>query len=187
MARVTKADGRVVSLVEGNDIAVAFISQLTTHGLIEQATIAGSLRRERPTANDIDIVVILRDPGQMPERPADMKARDWDLVRPRLPHERVKMMLDSSGGGPSKVWGLFQGVYVDVMFATYSSWGAALMHTTGPKEINVSQRARALSMGMRLSEHGLFRLDDNSYVAGEHERDVYAALKLNFVMPRDRF
>jgi DNA polymerase (family 10) len=75
---------------------------------------------------------------------------------------------------------------VDVRALPRSSYGAAMQYFTGSKEHNVALRSRALKMGLTLNEYGLFRLEDNSKVAGEAEEEVYAALGLAWIPPEMR-
>ena len=52
-------------------------------------------------------------------------------------------------------------------------FGAAMQYFTGSKEHNVALRQRAIRMGFKLSEYGLFRIEDDVRVAGETEEEVY--------------
>ena len=56
--------------------------------------------------------------------------------------------------------------------------GAAMQYFTGSKEHNVAIRTRAVKLGLKLSEYGLFRVADDARVAGETEEGVYQALGL---------
>ena len=49
------------------------------------------------------------------------------------------------------------------------SFGAAMQYFTGSKDHNVAIRTRAVRMGLKLSEYGLFRVEDDARVAGETE------------------
>ena len=66
------------------------------------------------------------------------------------------------------------------------AFGAAMQYFTGSKEHNVALRQRAIRMGFKLSEYGLFRADDDSRVAGETEEGVYKALGLDWIPPELR-
>ncbi|HLK47242.1 MAG TPA: DNA polymerase/3'-5' exonuclease PolX [Bryobacteraceae bacterium] len=66
------------------------------------------------------------------------------------------------------------------------SFGAAMQYFTGSKEHNVSVRTRAVKMGLKLSEYGLFRADDDVRVAGGTEEEVYQALGLAWIPPELR-
>jgi len=66
------------------------------------------------------------------------------------------------------------------------SRGAALQYFTGSKAHNIALRDRALGLGFKLNEYGLFRADSDLVVAGETEEGVYEALDLRFVPPELR-
>jgi DNA polymerase (family 10) len=61
-----------------------------------------------------------------------------------------------------------------------------MQYFTGSKEHNVALRQRAIRMGLKLSEYGLFRADDETRVAGDTEEGVYAALGLDWIPPELR-
>ena len=72
-------------------------------------------------------------------------------------------------------------------------FGAALQYFTGSKDHNVALRNRAIGMGLKVNEYGVFDVsgvDDpdggqrvGDRVAGETEADVYDAVGLSFVPP----
>src|SRR5690606_3914125 len=59
----------------------------------------------------------------------------------------------------------------------------ALQYFTGSKEHNVRIREIAVRRGLKLSEYGLFRVDDGSLVVSETEQEVYAKLGLAWIPP----
>jgi DNA polymerase (family 10) len=61
-----------------------------------------------------------------------------------------------------------------------------MQYFTGSKEHNVAVRTRAVKMGFKLSEYGLFRAEDESRVAGGTEEEVYKALGLDWIPPELR-
>ena len=50
-----------------------------------------------------------------------------------------------------------EGLQVDVRALEHQNFGAAMQYFTGSKEHNVALRQRAIRMGLKLSEYGLFR------------------------------
>ncbi|MDQ1471540.1 MAG: polymerase, partial [Bryobacterales bacterium] len=71
----------------------------------------------------------------------------------------------------------------------HESFGAAMQYFTGSKEHNVALRQRAIRMGFKLSEYGLFRAGDEGTevrVAGETEEGIYQALGLDWIPPELR-
>ena len=58
------------------------------------------------------------------------------------------------------------------------SAGAALQYFTGSKAHNIVLRDRAIQRGFKLNEYGLYRVSDDTLVAGETEEGIYEALGL---------
>jgi DNA polymerase (family X) len=137
-------------------------------------TPAGSLRRGRETAGDLDLLVT--GPACAPEHTGGGR------VRGRYPG-----IHDMIAKGENKVsFHLAKGLQVDVRLLPSASYGAALQYFTGSKAHNVTLRQRALKMGYTLSEWALARLDDGSTVAAATEEEIYAALGMDWMPPEMR-
>ncbi|HEY1160735.1 MAG TPA: DNA polymerase/3'-5' exonuclease PolX [Terracidiphilus sp.] len=142
---------------------------------IEKVTPAGSLRRGRETAGDLDLLVT--GPACAPEHTAS--AVEYVAAYPGI-HDIIAK-------GENKVsFHLSGGLQVDVRLLPPASYGAALQYFTGSKAHNVALRQRALKMGYTLSEWALARLDDNSTVAAATEEEIYAALGMDWMPPELR-
>jgi DNA polymerase (family 10) len=72
---------------------------------------------------------------------------------------------------------------VDLRVVPRKSWGAALLYFTGSKEHNVQLRTMAVRKGLKLSEYGLYRVEDDELLASDTEEGVYAALGLPWIPP----
>jgi len=142
---------------------------------IERVTPAGSLRRGRETAGDLDLLVT--GPACAPEHTA--AAVEYVAAFPGIRDIIAK-------GGNKVSFHLADGLQVDVRLLPAASYGAALQYFTGSKAHNVSLRQRALKMGYTLSEWALARLDDNSVVAAATEEEIYAALGMDWMPPEMR-
>jgi DNA polymerase (family 10) len=83
---------------------------------------------------------------------------------------------------------LGSGLQVDLRVVPRESFGAALQYFTGSKDHNVIVRGMAKQKGLKINEYGVFRVDDGAetYIAGETEKDVYAALGLPVFPPELR-
>jgi DNA polymerase (family 10) len=79
-----------------------------------------------------------------------------------------------------------EGFQVDVRALAPENFGAAMQYFTGSKDHNVAIRLRAVKMGLKLSEYGLFRVADNTKIAGETEEGIYRALGLPWIPPELR-
>jgi DNA polymerase (family 10) len=142
---------------------------------IEKVTPAGSLRRGRETAGDLDLLVT--GPACAPDHTA--AAVEHVAAYPEI-HDIIAK-------GENKVsFHLANGLQVDVRLLPSASYGAALQYFTGSKAHNVSLRQRALKMGYTLSEWALARLDDESTVAAATEEEIYAALGMDWMPPELR-
>jgi DNA polymerase (family X) len=138
---------------------------------IEAITPAGSLRRGRETIGDLDLLVT---------GPNAAAALDRVATNPKV-HEIL-------GRGVNKISVKIgrEGLQVDVRALEHNSFGAAMQYFTGSKEHNVALRQRAIRMGLKLSEYGLFRAEDDVRVSGETEEEVYRALGLDWIPPELR-
>ena len=135
---------------------------------MEAITPAGSLRRGRETVGDLDLLVT---------GPAATAALDRFVAYPHLD--------EVLGHGENKASARVghEGLQVDVRALPPDSFGAAMQYFTGSKDHNVAIRTRAVRMGLKLSEYGLFRIEDESKVAGATEAGVYEALGLPWIPP----
>jgi DNA polymerase (family X) len=170
IAQYRQRTGRFL-LSFGQKVAAELIPYLSETGAIEKIAAAGSLRRGKDTIGDLDLLVT--GPGAA------------DALERFVQHPKAHTVL---GKGPNKAsiqYGL-DGVQVDLRALPHESYGAALQYFTGSKEHNILVRSRALKLGLTLNEYGLFRLDNESRVAGETEEEVYAALGLPWIPPELR-
>lgn len=138
---------------------------------IEDITAAGSLRRGKETVGDLDLLVTGPNATAVLER--------------FLAYPRVHEVLSQGANKASARIGR-EGLQVDVRALPRETYGAAMQYFTGSKEHNVAVRTRAVKMGFKLSEYGLFRAADDTRVAGETEEEVYKALGLTWIPPELR-
>lgn len=156
-------------LPDAHDAAGAFAAYL--RGRAPQATVTpvGSLRRGCDTCGDLDLLA----------SGAEQSLMD-DFVNYRL----VERVL---GRGETKSSVLIRGGFqADLRLVPPESHGAALQYFTGSKAHNIALRDRAIDLGLRLNEYGVFRTEDETRVAGESEEEVYAALGLDWIPPELR-
>ena len=170
IAQYRQRTGRyLLSYVEG--IAEELIETLRQVPGVEAITPAGSLRRGRETAGDLDLLVT---------GPAATNVLERFIAYPR-----VEEVLGRGENKASAKVGR-EGLQVDVRALKPESFGAAMQYFTGSKDHNVAIRTRAVRMGLKLSEYGLFRVEDDVKVAGETEEGVYEALGLAWIPPELR-
>jgi len=155
---------------EAEEAATRITDYLLAFNGIERVTPAGSLRRGRETAGDLDLLVT--GPACQPEHSAP--AVEYVAAYPGIQSIIAK--------GENKVsFYLGNSLQVDVRLLPSESYGAALQYFTGSKAHNVSLRQRALKMGYTLSEWSLARLDDGSTVAAATEEEIYSALGMDWM------
>lgn len=154
-----------------SEVAVEISEYLAALPGVERVEPAGSVRRGKETAGDLDLLVLASDPQPV---------LDHFMKFPRISEILVKGENKCS----AKV-GL-EGLQVDVRVLPRESYGAAMQYFTGSKVHNVALRTRALKFGLSLNEYGLFRTSDNERVAGETEEEIYGKLGLDWVAPELR-
>jgi DNA polymerase (family X) len=150
-------------------IASSVIEHLQTRVAGIEFIPVGSLRRATDTCGDIDILAIGAGPDAM----------DTLISYPLV--ERVL------GRGDTKSSVLIRGGYqADLRLVPAESRGAAMQYFTGSKPHNIALRDRAIGLGMKLNEYGVFRVADDAKLAGETEDSVYEALGIAWIPPELR-
>ena len=137
---------------------------------IERLEFAGSFRRGKETVGDLDILVDSVDAKVVMDRFAKF--------------ERIASVI---GRGDTKMSvRLEDGFQIDLRVVPAESFGAALQYFSGSKDHNVIVRGRAKQMGLKINEWGVYREEDDQYVAGSTEEEVYAAINLPWIAPEIR-
>jgi DNA polymerase (family 10) len=75
---------------------------------------------------------------------------------------------------------------VDLRAVDDNSFGAALQYFTGSKEHNVKVRSLAIKKGYKLNEYGLYNKENNSFIVGGDEKQIYNKLNLSYIEPELR-
>ena len=152
-----------------HDASEALVSYLRERAPGVEIEAVGSLRRGCETCGDLDLL------GS--GAPASLMEAfvEYPLVERVLAHGDTKSSVLLTGG--------FQ---ADLRLVAADSRGAALQYFTGSKAHNIALRDRAIGLGFKLNEYGVFRLADDVRVAGEREEDVYRTLGLDWVPPELR-
>lgn len=161
---------------------LAFKVLTTIEPMCMRAQIAGSIRRFRPLINDIDIV--------LEPRPVSVNIDSWLQIIKRIRHEfnavtaqqgpkiaRFHIPFTSKQG---------QGhVQLDLYRASPENYGILLLIRTGSAQHNVYLCNLAINKGLRL-EYSRGLIKNGNVIAGRTEEEVFAALGLPFVPPRNR-
>jgi DNA polymerase (family 10) len=155
-------------LSEGQVQAEAVMTAIRRSPGVVRLSVAGSLRRRRETIRDIDIVVSSSDPEP--------------VMTAFCAHSGVETVI---ARGPTKSSVRLQGgIQVDLRVVDDSQFPFALLYFTGSKEHNIALRARALKMGLKLNEYGLFEGD--ALLPCSTEEAIYERLGLTAVPPELR-
>ncbi len=167
--RLAKYTGRR-PLPEARSIAESIVDDLEALDGIGRIAIAGSIRRGRETVGDIDILVTTEKPELLISTFVELPQIDDVLA---------------SGDTKTSVR-LVDGIQVDVRIVDEDAFGSALHYFTGSKEHHIQLRTRAKKEGLKISEYGVFRVDDDERLASRTEEDVFAALDLPYIPPELR-
>ena len=152
-------------------MAAELMAELRQVPGVEAVTPAGSLRRGRETVGDLDLLVT---------GPDATAALARFVAYPRV----EEVLVRGENKASAKVGR--EGLQVDVRALPPDTFGAAMQYFTGSKDHNVAIRLRAVKMGLKLSEYGLFRVEGDLKVAGDTEEGVYQALGLPWIPPELR-
>ena len=156
-------------LSAAHDIANAVVALLRERFPAATITPVGSLRRGCDTCGDIDILAA---------------GADETIMDAFVEHSLVERVL-ARGDTKSSVL-LRGGVQVDLRLVPTDSRGAALQYFTGSKAHNIALRDRAIGLGFKLNEYGLFRIEGDERVASATEEEIYESLGLAWVPPELR-
>jgi DNA polymerase (family 10) len=149
--------------------AESLLARLRSVPGVSAAEAAGSLRRRRETVGDLDLLVASTDPE------AAIRA-----------FGRAPEVARVLSGGPTKSTARLRGgLQVDLRVVAPGSYGAALHYFTGSKTHNIAIRTRAVRMGLKLSEYGIFDRRGRR-VGGAREEEVFRAVGLPFIPPELR-
>ena len=156
-------------IADAHAAATAVIDHLRATNPGDRFHGVGSLRRGCDTCGDVDILAV---------------GIDHAIHDSFVNFSGVDRVL---GHGETKSSILLRdGVQVDLRLVPAGREGATLQYFTGSKPHNIALRDRAIHLGLKLNEYGLFRVSDDTKIAGETEVDIYEALGLRFIPPELR-
>jgi DNA polymerase (family 10) len=158
------------------DRVLAFFEGLDA---VDHVDVAGSIRRWRPTIGDIDALVA---------------SEDFEAVITAFETwEEADEVIEA---GTNKASIRSNGLRIDLRVVVPEEFGAALQYFTGSKDHNVAVRNRAIDMGLKVNEYGVFDISDiadpdsgqrvGERIAGETEEGVYDALDMAWMAPELR-
>ncbi len=137
---------------------------------VKKISMAGSLRRMRETAKDLDLLIASTKPAKVME------------VFTSLP-QVAEVLLQ---GDTKATICHREGVQVDLRVVGPECFGAALQYFTGSKAHNIRVRELASRKGLKVSEYGVFKEATGRRIAGATEEEVYKAIGLPYIPPELR-
>ena len=133
----------------------------------DKIQVAGSVRRQKPFVNDIDIVLI----------PRDRAALDQTLMV--MGHYKM------AGNKITRVE--MDSIPLDIYFATPETFATLLLIRTGSTENNIRLCSVAKRKGWHLAASGEGLFDENRQrIAWKTEESIYEALSLPYQRPEER-
>jgi len=169
VAAAASGDGQKrMVLHEAEQYARAILEYLKAGGGIDEIDVAGSFRRRKETIGDLDIVVTSSKPAAVIERFGKFG---------EVTHVAAQ-------GDTRATVRLSSGLQVDLRVVEPSCFGAAMQYFTGSQAHNIELRKIAQNKKLKLNEYGVFR--GTKCISGRSERDVYAALDLDWIPPELR-
>ncbi|MDQ3285987.1 MAG: DNA polymerase/3'-5' exonuclease PolX [Actinomycetota bacterium] len=168
-ARTYNAQERRMLLDEATALAEHILRFVRSHPACERAEIAGSLRRQKETIGDLDLVAASRERKALADAFAEAPFVDEVLAH-----------------GPTKVFIECGGVEVDLRIVAPEAFGSLLHHFTGGQAHNIVLRERAVKMGINISEYGLAKAGTGEYEPIATEEEIYSRLGLTYIPPELR-
>ena len=171
-----REEERRLLLPAAEEVAEEMVAYLKKHGDVKRIAVAGSYRRRKQTVGDLDILVVAGGGS------AGGGAAAGGIMDVFTGHEDVRRVSMKGETRSSVV--LRSGVQIDLRLLEAESYGSALQYFTGSKEHNIAVRRVAQEQGLKVSEYGIFRGDEQ--VAGAEEEKMYTTLGLAWVPPELR-
>jgi DNA polymerase (family 10) len=164
-----KTSGRILLNI-AYETCNEIIDYLKKYDKINRISIAGSLRRMKETIGDLDIIASSNTPQNV---------MDYFIKFPKVKSILLK--------GKTKTSVLLENdIQVDLRVVEDKSYGAALQYFTGSKEHNVKLRGIAIKEGYKLNEYGLFNKQNEKFIVGKTEKEIYNKLKMEYIEPELR-
>lgn len=158
--------GRVL-LSKALPYAESIVNELKKLDVVEDITIAGSLRRMRETVGDIDILVVSKSPKEVMDTFTSLDGVE-DIV----------------AKGETKSSIVIRGTDVDLRVVGAESFGAAAHYFTGSKHHNIRIRELGMKNGLKINEYGIYRGDER--IGGKEEPEVFKSVGLTYIPPELR-
>ncbi|MCX5697539.1 MAG: DNA polymerase/3'-5' exonuclease PolX [Candidatus Omnitrophica bacterium] len=157
-----------MTLAQATLLTEEFLKSLKDIPGVKEVSCAGSLRRQKDTVRDIDILVTS-------DKPQDLMDAFVRLppVKDIIAHGETKSAVRTKDD-----------VQVDCRVVEDRSFGAALVYFTGAKNFNIKLRHLAIKKGLKVNEYGVFRKE--RFVSGRSEEELLKTLGMQYIPPELR-
>ncbi|MFA5114743.1 MAG: DNA polymerase/3'-5' exonuclease PolX [Candidatus Omnitrophota bacterium] len=157
-----------MTLAEATELADKFVSTLKRLKEIKKIEVAGSLRRQKDTVGDVDILVVSDNPARV------MRTFTSIPLVSRIQAEgRTKSSVRTRDD-----------IQLDCRVVEARSFGAALMYFTGSKNFNIKLRQWAIRRGLKVNEYAILRND--KFIAGRTENEIFKLFGIPYIEPELR-
>lgn len=179
---VLKRGKERMTLAQAALVAEEFVRPLERLAEVKKISTAGSLRRQKETVRDIDILVVSDKPHKIMDAFTKIPS-----VKDVLAEGKTKCSVRTKDG-----------VQVDCRVVEQKSFGAALIYFTGSKNFNIKLRQLAIKKGLKVNEYGVFSTTKRGgfaknrgekkekFVAGRSEEEIFKLLGMPFIEPELR-
>ena len=157
-----------MTLAQATLIAEEFVGTLKDLAEVKKIAAAGSLRRQKETVRDIDILVVSDKPKKVMHALTEVPC-----VKNTQAEGETKASVRTK-----------EDVQVDCRVVEAKSFGAALLYFTGSKNFNIKIRQLAIRKGLKINEYGVFKAD--TFVCGTTEEEIFKALSMAYIPPELR-
>lgn len=149
-------------------LADEFINKLKNLPEVKKISSAGSLRRQKESVRDIDILVASNKPDKVTNVFVKLP-----LVKDVLAQGQTKASVRTKND-----------IQVDCRVVEDKSYGAALVYFTGSKNFNIKLRKLAIKKGLKVNEYGIY--ENNRFLCGKTEEEVFKKLGMSYIEPELR-
>lgn len=156
-----------MDLERAEKIASEVVKRLSPY--CQRIEVCGSVRRQKATVHDVDIVLIPSDPWNLEHEILGLA----HPFRPQLSGEKLKRFS-------------YNGVQVDLYYASEETWAMLLLVRTGSAAHNQRLATRAKQLGLHFAADGRGILRDGNPVAWRSEEEIFEALGLAYKEPWTR-
>jgi len=156
--------------------------------------ICGSYRREKPFSNDIDVLLTKFGTNEKSKKSEKHLQRFVTRLKKNIrKNDNNPLLVDDMTDKNIETKYMGFSKYknnpvrrIDIRYVPYSNYHSALLYFTGSRDLNTKMRQIAKQKGYKLSEYGLFRLEDDKKIKISSERGFFKILEMEYLHPRLR-